>query len=553
MSVGLGIRPELFESVIRDKPALAFLEAHSENYFGESVLTAKLHELREDYDISLHGVGLSLGRADKLDEDHLLNLKKLADDIEPILVSEHLAWSAYSHRHIPDLLPLPLNKQSLTIMCEHVDRMQSVLQRQVLVENPSNYLLFDELQIPEPEFLNFLAERTGCGLLVDVNNIQVSAHNVGRDPLAYIEGLNSASIGQYHLAGYTEVERGGEKVLIDTHDHSVYPEVWRLYRQALALHGTRPTLFEWDSDFPELSVLLAECDKAEKLSEEFSIEVKQARIGFPMEAASSHSLEDELVDSKATAQYQELFLDKLLDGRANSPHATNAHQHRLWIYQNNMAAATQDYLAEVYPAVRGVVGADYFRQIAHSFVKANPPSQGNIHLYGENFNWVVGEFEALQELFYVADLIRFEWALHQSYFCRGEEKLTLSELNQQQLLALPIKLNASVSIIESDFPLFEIHRQSLPSYRQNVAINLSQGGDNILVYKSNLAIKTHLLNDSELKFLSGLQNSENLLQAIEGASGSLSQEQVSAVLAWVLGSGLLCESSNVDDTAFSNT
>jgi len=535
MSVGLGIRPELFDAVLAQKPALNFLEAHSENYFGDSLLRAKLRDIREIYDISLHGVGLSLGRADSLDEDHLAQLKELIDEIDPMLVSEHLAWSAYSHRHIPDLLPLPLNERSLNIMCEHVDQMQTALQRQVLVENPSNYLLFDELQIPEPEFLNFLAERTGCGLLVDLNNIWVSAHNVSRDPLLYVQTLNTCAISQYHLAGYTEVERDGEKVLIDTHDHKVYPEVWGLYRQAVELHGSRPTLFEWDSDFPEMSVLLAECDKARKISEQHASEIEQQKAPSLVGATHTDALAAQQFDFCSIAEYQKSFLDKLTDGSSKLPQAIEAHQHRLWIYQNNMFGATQDYLAELYPAVRGVVGADYFKQIAHSFIKAKPPSQGNIHLYGESFSWVLSEFEALQELPYLQDLIQFEWALHHSYFCSIGSSINFRDLSQEALLALPVDFNASVSIVKSAYPIFEIHRQSLPSYEQDVAIELSQGGDKLLVYKDELAVQIHSLEESQVLFLDILQNTDNLLQAIEGASGSLSTDEISAVLAWALG------------------
>ena len=207
MKCGIGIRPELFDAVFEKTPEFGFLEAHSENYFGESIARTKLLEIREHYPVSLHGVGLSLGRADHLNKQHLKQLKELIDEVDPLFVSEHLAWSAYSHRHAPDLLPLPLTDDALDLMCEHVDQMQNFLGRTVLVENPSNYLVFDQLQIPEPEFLNALAKKTGCGLLMDINNVHVSATNVGRDAKAYIDQIDGDLIAQYHLAGYTEVKR----------------------------------------------------------------------------------------------------------------------------------------------------------------------------------------------------------------------------------------------------------------------------------------------------------------------------------------------------------
>ncbi|MFT5571736.1 MAG: hypothetical protein ACI9FR_000656, partial [Cryomorphaceae bacterium] len=268
MKCGLGIRPELFAAVFDRLPELGFLEAHSENYFGQSLARAKLLELREHYAISLHGVGLSLGRADNLNKAHLSELKSLVDEIQPSLVSEHLAWSAYSHRHLPDLLPLPLNADALELMCQHVDQMQSALGRQILVENPSNYLIFDEIQIPEPEFLNLLSSKTGCGLLVDVNNIHVSATNLQRDAKQYLDALDGAHISQYHLAGHTQVKRaienGEETVLIDTHNQTVSKSVWGLYEYTINKHGVRPSLLEWDSDFPEFETVLAQCKKADR-------------------------------------------------------------------------------------------------------------------------------------------------------------------------------------------------------------------------------------------------------------------------------------------------
>jgi len=330
MRSGLGIRPELFGLVEQLKPEFGFLEAHSENYFGESISRAKLLALREDYPISLHGVGLSLGRADELNRQHLTELKSLVDDIYPIIVSEHLAWSAYSHQHVPDLLPLPLTSDSLDIICQHIEEMQTALGRQILLENPSNYLLFEQLQIPEPEFLNALVERTGCGLLLDVNNIHVSASNIGRDARAYIDEINSSAIGQYHLAGYTEVDREyngvSERVLIDTHNQTVFDPVWELFEHALAKHGARPTLFEWDSDFPEFEVLLNECTKANDYLERYPHTNTNSKSITPNSIKWSQSLE----------QSQSQFLSSLLALDTELDSVSALHKHRVWIYQNNV-------------------------------------------------------------------------------------------------------------------------------------------------------------------------------------------------------------------------
>ncbi|MFT5136359.1 MAG: hypothetical protein ACI8XV_001390 [Arenicella sp.] len=537
MQAGLGLRPELFDAIFEQRPALGFLEAHSENYFGDSIARAKLLELREHYDISLHGVGLSLGRADHLNTRHLSELKNLVDEINPMLVSEHLAWSAYSHRHVPDLLPLPLTEQSLAIMCQHVEQMQDVLQRQIYVENPSNYLLFDRLQIPEPEFLNALAARTGCGLLVDLNNIYVSAKNLKRDANEYINQLDSQLIGQYHLAGYTEIDRHGEVMLIDTHNQTVDPQVWNLFAKAVKKHGARPTLFEWDSDFPEFSILLAQCQRTEEILA--SSREKHPPSGAHSESlntpsryvsAKQGSLTEAQLDSTELRLVQGNFLDGLLGLDDKLSPAIDAHKHRLWIYQNNVFAATREYLEEVYPAVLGLVGDQFFKQMAQVFVQNNPPSEGNVYLFGQDFDSVIVQFDALQEMPYLVDLMHYEWVLHKAYFASLANCIDPNMTEQSELLSMPLCFNPSVAIIHSKYPIYEIHRQSLPGYADEVAIELNQSQDSLIVYKQDHAVVSRILNEDEAIFVDVLANSENILQSIEQLHGSISSKSLSTNL-----------------------
>jgi len=516
MKSGLGIRPELFTPIESVKPDLGFLEAHSENYFGESIARAKLLNLRNDYAISLHGVGLSLGRADDLNSQHLTQLKQLVEQLDPLFVSEHLAWSAYSHRHVPDLLPLPLTDTALNVMCEHVDQMQTALGRQIFVENPSNYLLFDRLQIPEPEFLNEMASRTGCGLLLDVNNVHVSAKNVGRDAKSYLSALNSNFIGQYHLAGYTEVEREvagvTEKLLIDTHNHTVYEPVWSLFEFTLEQHGTRPTLMEWDSDFPDFSAL----------------------NNVPLRTINGNAKQDLAMD-------QANFLDSVFAIEQRFEGAQVNHQHRVSVYQNNIFAAIQDYFNEIYPAARGVVGEAFFKQMVQRYLQSQPPSEGNIYLYGADFYAVVETFDGLKQLEYLADVIRYEWALHCAYFAVVSNVLDPNSVSQDELLSVSVTLNKSAQLICSPYPVYEIQRQSLPDFQQEVSIDLGQSQDNILVYKIDHEVRTMLLTKDQTKFIVTLQDSANLLQAIEALQGSLSPDDLSSSLALVFECQLICQ------------
>jgi uncharacterized protein (UPF0276 family) len=260
---GIGLRFQHHEAVAQIRPDIPWLEVHTENYMGGGTPLAYLEAIRADYPISLHGVGLSLGSAEGLDTAHLARIGRTVERIEPGLVSEHLSWSVVGRHYLADLLPLPMTEEALEVVCRHVDQVQTYLKRRILVENPSSYLRYRHSTMPEWEFLAATAERTGCGLLCDVNNIYVSACNHGWDPLVYLAALPAAAIGEIHLAGHTvRLLEGGQVLRIDDHGSRVIPEVWALYAEALARFGPVPTLIEWDTNIPDLAVLLDEAARA---------------------------------------------------------------------------------------------------------------------------------------------------------------------------------------------------------------------------------------------------------------------------------------------------
>lgn len=265
---GIGLRFQHHQAVVDARPAVAWLEVHTENYMGGGTPLRYLDRIRRDYPISLHGVGLSLGSADGIDVAHLERIRRVIDRIQPGLVSEHLSWSIAAGTYLADLLPLPLTEEALDVVCRNVDQAQTRLQRRILVENPSSYLQFEHSTIPEWEFLAAVAARSGCGLLCDVNNIFVSACNHGWDAMAYLDALPPAAIGEIHLAGHSVRQLEGGRVLrIDDHGSRVEPAVWMLYGQALARFGPVPTLVEWDSNVPPLAVLIEEAAHAATLLE----------------------------------------------------------------------------------------------------------------------------------------------------------------------------------------------------------------------------------------------------------------------------------------------
>ncbi len=264
---GVGLKPEHYWDITETMPDIGWFEVHPENYMGAGGYPHHmLARVRESYPLSLHGVGLSIGAAGPLDLDHLARLKSLIKRYEPGLVSEHLAWSTHDGSFLSDLLPIPYTVETLDHVVRHVDQVQSALGRQVLIENPSTYVLFEESSFSETEFLDLLACRSGCGLLLDCNNAFVSAINHRQNPTAYIDTFPMRHVREFHLAGHAEVDdEDGGRLLIDAHDSSVIDEVWSLYERALARSGPISTLIEWDNDIPPWQELFEEAQKAERL------------------------------------------------------------------------------------------------------------------------------------------------------------------------------------------------------------------------------------------------------------------------------------------------
>jgi len=261
---GVGFKPEHFIEIDSGPQPVGFFEVHAENYMGAGGPPhARLARLREDYALSVHGVGLSIGAMQPLDRDHLARLKLLCDRYEPESFSEHLAWSSHGEVFLNDLLPLPYTQETLALVADHIDEVQDTLGRRMLLENPATYLLFEESTIEETDFLRALAERTGCGLLLDVNNVFVAATNHDLDPCDYLARFPVGHVGEIHLGGHSEtVDDLGAPLLIDSHDTPVKDPVWALYESLIARTGPVATLIEWDNDVPAWPVLRREAELA---------------------------------------------------------------------------------------------------------------------------------------------------------------------------------------------------------------------------------------------------------------------------------------------------
>jgi len=264
---GTSFKPEHLAAISAVSGPQGFFEVHAENYMGAGGPPHRaLERVRRDHPISLHGVCMSLGGPQPLDKDHLKRFKTLVDHYEPALVSEHLAWSTHVDTYLNDLLPLPYTATTLAHVCDHVDQMQNAIGRPILLENPSTYVLFAESSMSETDFIREISRRTGCGLLLDINNVFVSATNHGFSALEYLRDFPLSGVGEIHLAGHAEQEDDeGELLLIDSHDGPVADAVWQLYEIVVARCGPIPTLIEWDSKIPDWPVLRAEALAAQAI------------------------------------------------------------------------------------------------------------------------------------------------------------------------------------------------------------------------------------------------------------------------------------------------
>lgn len=262
---GLGLKPEHYAQILADSPDIGFFEVHAENYMGDGGPPHRyLSAISERYPLSLHGVGLSIGGSRSLDKAHLARLQRLIERYRPASFSEHLAWSTHDSGYFNDLLPLPYTAGTLDRVCAHVEDVQETLGTRMLLENPSTYLLFEESTIDEIDFLQTISERTGCGLLLDVNNVMVSAINHRLDPYDYIRRFPVERVGEIHLAGYDETaDDAGERLAIDAHASTVRDDVFALYEFTLGRTGPMPTLVEWDNDVPDFPTLRAEAERVD--------------------------------------------------------------------------------------------------------------------------------------------------------------------------------------------------------------------------------------------------------------------------------------------------
>ena len=428
--IGVGLRAPHYRQFLEQRPKVDWLEVHTENFLDRSGWDWHvLEQLRRDYPVSLHGVGLGLGSVRGFFPSHLERVRALVAQVEPMLVSEHLCWGAVHGRQINDLLPLALDEAMLALLCERVDQVQEYLGRAILLENVSTYVRFHADSMSEAQFMAALAQRTGCGLLLDVNNLYVNQCNHGEDALAALAAIAPGTVGEMHLAGHLVTP----VAVIDHHGAQVAPQVWELYRAAVARFGAAPTLIEWDTDVPALAVLLTEADKARAISDTAKVQHtagwKSSGLGAPRTCTKlgasvgaagpctfpPHSLQEAFALALTDVDSEQDILSHI---------NTDAAFDRLGLYRGNLTSTWHKVLRAAFPVTCELVGDNFFSALTRAYGLAHPSDNADLNHFGATFADFLASFEHVADYPYLSDMARLEWLLHRAHYAPDASPLS---------------------------------------------------------------------------------------------------------------------------------
>ncbi|MDN2705154.1 DUF692 family protein [Janthinobacterium sp. SUN100] len=452
---GVGLRAAHYRDFLARRPRVGWLEVHAENYLQPSGWDNHvLDTLRQDYPISLHGVGLGLGSARGFSESHLQQVRAVVERIEPVLVSEHLSWGAVAQQQLNDLLPLALNGAALDLLCARVGRVQDMLKRPILLENVSTYLRFADDAMSEAQFLAELARRSGCGLLLDINNLYVNQCNHGEDAMTAMQSIAPGSVGELHLGGHLITPHA----VIDHHGAAVADPVWDLYAAALQHFGAVPTLVEWDTDLPTIDVLLGEADKAQAMLARHAPPTPWQGVTLPSPPPPA-SLD-------ALAAGQQAFATALLDAEAALPPFAGEQVPQCFaLYRGNMSATWRRTLGHAYPVVLALVGEEFLGGLARAYGRQMPSDSADLNQFGARFADFLATFPHVADLPYLPDMARLEWAVHLAHYAPDAQGLapeSLAALHPDQLEARRFSLHPACALLESDWQvaaLWQAHQE----------------------------------------------------------------------------------------------
>ena len=547
LGCGVGLRTEHYEHVLREWPEMDWFEAITENYMDSGGRPLHiLEQVRSRYPVGLHGVSLSIGSANSFHQNYLKRLKALVERIDPAIVSDHLCWTGAKERQLYDLLPLPFTEEAVGHISRRIEEVQNYLQRKILIENVSTYVTYKHSVMPEWEFLAAVAEKSGCGILLDLNNVYVNAVNHGFDPHEFIRRIPAGYVGQFHLAGHTQ--RGD--FLFDTHNRPVIDPVWDLYREALHLYGSVTTLIEWDADIPAFSVLSQEAQKAKT----YYAQCKTQKRNFepvPEIETRKFSKAQTGPGDFSLAEFQKKMMDVIIPVKDEalrdiaevfSEHEDNLD--RLAVYQEGYVARYVESMEESFPAIRHILGHDVFCGLVSDYAKKYPSQNPNLNSAGASFCDFLKVSPEAKPWPFLPDLARFEWGVMQAFHAFEKKPLPASVLSSVSLEGLAdakIFFQPSVHLIASAWPVLDIwHSRKNPV--KEISIDLVNRPQTVLIFRQELDVHCELIETTQYEVFSRLLNGQTLGEIFEEIAETVSDPSAitHAFASWIQ-KGLITE------------
>ncbi|HXV27518.1 MAG TPA: DUF692 family protein [bacterium] len=522
LGCGVGLRNKHYPVITQEWPKMDWFEAVSENYMDTGGRPLQyLEQIRQHYPIALHGTALSIGSMDPPNENYLKRLKALIERIDPFIVSDHLCWSSVNGETLHDLLPLPFTEEAIDHVAKHVDHVQNFLGRRILMENVSTYVTYKHSAMPEWEFLTEVARRSGCGILIDINNVYVNARNHQFNPLEYLHQVPGEYVGQIHLAGHTDMG----KFLFDTHSARVIDPVWDLYREALKRWGRISTLVEWDEHIPEFSQLVDEVERARKIYVSCPEEGTEPAGKFP--ARPGKGLEV-LAEGGPSLREVELWMRSHIVFRKNdkafqsidvrlNPQGGDPGDERLSVYSGGYLARIHESLKEVYETIKYLLGDEAFAELAEGYTAEHSSHHYNLNLAGCRFADFLERHEIHRQFPYLPDLARFEWLVAEAFHAFDGKPLDpsrLSAISLEEWEHARVSFQPSVSLLRSDWPLLDLWKmREIP--REQLKLDIQKAPSWILIGRRAFQVRCEPLTPPQYHFIQNLLEGKTLGEALE--------------------------------------
>ncbi|MCG3176788.1 MAG: hypothetical protein MOGMAGMI_01752 [Candidatus Omnitrophica bacterium] len=525
LGCGVGLRSTHYDTVLSEHPRMDWFEAITENFMDSGGRPVRiLEEVRRRYPVALHGVSLSIGSADPLHPRYLSRLRELVDRIEPFVVSDHLCWCGVDGDSLHDLLPLPFTEEAIEHVVRRVGQVQELLGRPILIENVSSYVTYRHSTVPEWEFLAETARRSGCGILLDLNNVYVNSVNHGFDPSEYLRRLPGELVGQFHLAGHTNMGR----YLFDTHGGEVIDPVWRLYEQALELYGKVSTLIEWDDRIPSFERLAEEARKAREYYERAELKSPDRLASESAGRVTPYVVRTAPAGAPALVETQRWLKTHIKPGARPedaaavclNPQGGDPGVERLAVYAGGYFARVHEALAEVYESVRHLLGEAAFRELADAYAVAHPSREYNLTYVGRQLPQFLEGHPHTERLGFLPDLAALEWRVTEAFHAYDGPAATAEVLSAAAELdpeRLTLEFQPSVQVFASMWPVVDLW-QARRTPLDKLDIALEGRPQCALVYRRGSEVVCEVIAKEAFLILEALLSGATLGRALERLS-----------------------------------